>query len=313
MSRPEIAAPPSVLAVREGRDRLIGIALAAGAVIAFSFRPILVKLAYTYVEDPVTLLALRMVFALPFFLAAALWAGRDAALPRLSPGEIAAMAGLGFLGYYLASFLDFLGLQYVSAGVGRLLLFLYPTIVVLLSAAFLGKRIRLGDVGALLLTYVGVALVLSTALGGSQPNLPLGAVFVFGGAVTYAIYLTAGSHLVRRVGSMRFSAYALAAASIVAIVQFLALRPISALHLPGHVYAIMITMAVFCTVIPVFMTAEALRRIGANHVAMIGALGPVSVIVVSYFGLDEVMTPLQLCGAVLVVLGVVMVSAQRTR
>src|SRR5438094_9571492 len=145
--------------------------MAIAGVVCFSLRPILIKLAYGYVVDPVTLLALRMVFSLPFFLAAAAWAGRDRESARVTRGDAWAIAFLGFIGYYFASFVDFLGLQYVSAGLGRLILFLYPTLVVLLSIVFLRKRPSIREIVALGLTYSGIALVLSTLLGDGNANL----------------------------------------------------------------------------------------------------------------------------------------------
>ncbi len=288
--------------------RLVGVALAVAGVMAFAMRPIFIRMAYVYVTDPVTLLALRMIFALPFFLVAAAWTGRDRRRPTLTRRDHGAIALLGFIGYYVASFLDFLGLQYVSAGLGRLLLFLYPTIVVLLSAAFLGKRVMRREVIALVLSYAGVALVLSTALHQDNSEIPMGAALVFGGALFYAIYLVAGSQVIQRVGSMRFTAYALSVASVFCIVQFLLLRPLSALALPMPVYLLMLAVAVVSTVIPAFMISEALGRIGANHVALIGGLGPVTAIVFGYVGLDETMTLLQICGAVLILAGVMIVS-----
>ena len=286
--------------------RAVGIALAVAGVIAFSFRPILVKLAYGYVRDPVTLIALRMVFSAPFFLLAALWQrGNQAPISRRDGWAIAA---LGALGYYFASFVDFLGLQYISAGLGRLLLFLYPTLVVILSWLVLGKRAGARELVALAVTYAGTALVLSQAMGGQNENLPLGAALVFAGAVGYAVYLVFGTQVIQRVGSMRFTAYALLVASALCIAQFLALRPLDALALPWPVYAYAIAMAIFSTVLPTFMTAEALRRIGANQVAILGALGPVSTIFFGFVGLDERMTGLQMVGTVLVLGGVVLVS-----
>ena len=288
--------------------RVVGIALAVFAIIAFSLRPILIKLSYSYVVDPVTLLALRMVFSLPFFLLAALWSRRDGAREPISRRDGFTIAGLGFFGYYLASFLDFLALQYISAGLGRLLLFTYPTMVVLLSLFFLGKRIKGREIVALLLTYAGLALVLSRAMSGQNTHLPLGAALAFGSAALYAIYLVAGSQVIQRVGALRFTAYATIVASVCCIVQFFILRPMSALHMPAQVYGLAIVMALVSTVFPVFMTAEALRRIGANHVAMIGALGPVSTIAMGYFGLEETLTALQIFGALLVLAGVMVVS-----
>jgi len=221
-----------------------------------------------------------------------------------------AVFGLGAIGYYLASTLDFLGLQYVSAGVGRLLLFVYPTIVVLLSAAFFGKPVRRRDVAALAVTYAGVALVLSAAIGGENLDLAAGAALVFGSAVAYAVYLVFGAEIAQRIGAIRFAALALSAACLCSILQFLLLRPLSALALPKEVYALVVVIAAVCTVIPVFMTAEALRRIGANHVAMIGAVGPVAAIVFGIIVLGESMSPVQAAGAALVIGGVVLATVE---
>jgi drug/metabolite transporter (DMT)-like permease len=293
--------------------RLIGIGLAVAGTIGFALRPIFIRLAYTYSADPVTLLALRMLFSLPFFAVIAAWSRRGSTRTRLTRRDHASIAVLGFIGYYAASFFDFLGLQYVSAGLGRLLLFLYPTIVVLLSAAFLGKRIVHREVMALVLCYAGVALVLSNALEHPSADLPLGAALVFGGAVFYAVYLVAGSQVIQRVGSVRFTAYAMMVASVFCIIQFLLLRPLSALAQPMPVYLLMLGVAVVSTVIPSFMVSEALRRIGANHVSLIGGLGPLVAIVLGYIGLDEAMTVLQFCGAALILAGVMIVSVKPAR
>jgi drug/metabolite transporter (DMT)-like permease len=288
--------------------RAWGIVLALVGVVAFSVRPILIKLAYAYVTDPVTLIALRMVFSLPFFIAMALWARRDRARTPLTRRDLWAVCYLGFLGYYLASFLDFLGLQYVSAGVGRLMLFLYPTITVLLSALFLGKYVSRRDVVALLISYAGLALVLSRGFGGENRNLMLGALLILGSAFSYAAYLVSSSQVVARIGSVRFTAYATGVASMLCILQFLLLRPLAALQLPPPVYGLAIAMALGCTVLPVFVTAEALRRIGANQVAIIGAAGPVTTIILGWVGLEERMTLLQIFGAILVLGGVMLVT-----
>jgi drug/metabolite transporter (DMT)-like permease len=286
----------------------VGLALAVVGVICFSIRPIFIKLAYAYVVDPVTLLALRMIFSLPFFIVAALWLRHEGTQRPLAGRELLTVAGLGILSYYLASFLDFLGLQYISAGLGRLLQFTYPTIVVILSALLLGKRVTVRDLIALALTYAGLMLVFAHTLGAEHRDFWLGAALVFGSSTCYAIYLVAGSEVIARTGSMRFTAYAMSAASVVCILQFLLLRPLSALDLPAPVYLYAIGMAVVSTAIPVFMTSEALRRVGANRVAIIGALGPVTAIALGYLGLDEIMSPLQIAGSALVLVGVVVIS-----
>ncbi|HZR68208.1 MAG TPA: DMT family transporter [Burkholderiales bacterium] len=290
--------------------RAVGVAMALTGVACFSLRPILIKLAYAYVVDPVTLLALRMLFSLPFFVAAAAWAGRGERREPVSRRDAGAIVFLGFIGYYFSSFVDFLGLQYISAGLGRLILFLYPTIVVLLSLVFLRKRPSGREWAALALTYSGLAVVMWRAVG-ANANLPLGASLVFASAVGYAVYLVAGSRVVRRVGSLRFTAYAMSVASAFCIAQFLLLRPLSALDLPRPVYGLAIAMALASTVLPVFITSEALRRIGASQVALVGALGPVTTIFFGWVGLDERMSPIQLAGAALVLFGVLLVSLRR--
>jgi len=289
--------------------RAWGVAFALVGVIAFSFRPILIKLAYAaHPVGPVTLLFLRMVLALPFFLAMAWWLRR--AEPRLRARDWAAVVGLGFIGYYLASFFDFLGLVHVGAGVGRLIQFLYPTLVLLLSFLFLHKRPTRRELSALAICYLGIALVVSQQLEATPAGRAFlfGALLIFGSALSYAIYLVAGGQLVQRIGSMRFTAYTMVVATAPAVVQFFVLEPLDALALPGAVWGYVIVMATFSTVLPVFLVAEALRRIGANQFALIGAVGPVSVAITSALGLDEPFTWLQALGGGLVIGGVLLVS-----
>ena len=298
--------------------RAWGIAFALVGVLAFSFRPIWIKLAYavptlsSHPVSPVTLLFLRMMLSLPFFAVVAfLLRGKQ---PRLTARDWWAVAGLGFIGYYLASFLDFVGLQYVSAGVGRLILFLYPTLVLLLSFIFLRKRPGRRELAALVVSYGGIALVLSNRFGSDVEGqfVLLGTLLIFASALCYAVYLVAGSQLVKRVGSMRFTAYTMIISTVPAVLQFFALEPLSALELPAAVWWYAIIMATFSTVLPVFLQAEALRRIGATQFALIGAVGPVSVAATSAIGLDEPFTWVQALGAALVIFGVLLVSLRRS-
>src|SRR5467141_523695 len=247
-----------------GSYRAWGVTFAFIGVLAFSFRPILIKLSYAaHPVTPTTLLFLRMMLALPFFAAIAWWLRGQQ--PRLGARDWAKVAALGFIGYYAASFLDFIGLQYVGAGIGRLILYLYPTLVLLISFLFLHRRPTRRQLGALVITYAGVALILSSqAHGGAEGRLfMLGALFVFASSLFYATYLVAGGELVKRVGSMRFTAYSMAVATAPAVVQFFALEPWSALQLPGKVWLYAILLATFTTVLPLFIQAEALKRIGA--------------------------------------------------
>jgi drug/metabolite transporter (DMT)-like permease len=288
-----------------------GMLFALGGVISFAFRPVLIKLGYEAAPvSATTLLFLRMALSFPFFAAVAAWLRGG---PPIARRDWAGIVALGFLGYYLASLLDFLGLQYVSAGLGRLIMFVYPTIVVILSAIFLAKRPTHREIGALALTYAGIALVMSAKLGAGpeQRLFLLGAALVFGASTCYAVYLVTGSQLVKRVGSMRFTAYTMMVSTVPALVQFAVLETPASLELPGRVWLYALLLALACTVLPVFLVAEALKRIGANHFALIGALGPVTTVLADFLFLEGALTPLQLVGGALVIGGVLLVSVKR--
>ena len=296
--------------------RLRGILFALAGVVSFAFRPVLVKLAYgvTQGAHPIsatTLLFLRMSLSLPFFLAMAWWFRNQAPLARR---DWLGILALGFLGYYLASLLDFLGLQYVTAGLGRLIMFLYPTLVVILSAVFLGKAATRAQLAALAVTYAGIALVLAERLGVAPEHrqFMLGAALIFASAMCYAVYLVTGSQLVMRVGSARFTAYTMIVSTVPAVVQFFALEPLSALDLPATLWWYAILLATACTVLPVFLVAEALRRIGANHFALIGALGPVTTVAADFVLMQGRLSALQILGGALVISGVLLVSVKRS-
>lgn len=284
--------------------------LALAGTISFAFRPVLVKLSYLASSiSPTTLLFLRMTLALPFFLALAWWlrGGR-----KLERRDWLALAGLGLVGYYLASLLDFMGLQYIPAGIGRLIIFVYPTIVVVLSALFLKKKPSKSELLALAVTYAGIALVLSDRLGETpeQRQFLFGAALVFASAVSYAVYLVAGSALVQRVGSGRFTAYTMIASTVPAVIQFALLESPASLDLPGRVWGYVALIATVCTVLPVLCVAEALKRIGANHFALIGALGPVITVCADFALLEGPFGAAQILGAALVISGVLLVSTK---
>lgn len=290
------------------RNAWLGIACALVGSIAFSGKPVLVKAAYQYGVDTTTLLALRMLFAAPLFAMMAWWAGRMT--ERVSAREMAGLAALGFIGYYLGSFLDLAGLQYISAGFGRLILYLYPTLVLLLSAAFLRQPLRAQQLVSLALCYAGIALVFSaeTRPGANLTLTALGALLVFGSAVSYAIYLVAGSRLVHKFGSMRFSAYASLIATGFVFAHFTATRPLQALVVDERVYLLVTILAIFSTVLPLWLMAEGLKRIGANQVALTGCIGPVATMVFAWLFLDEKISVAQMTGAALVLAGVLLIS-----
>jgi len=289
------------------RDVLLGVVFALLAAVGFSAKAILVKLAYLDSVDAVTLLALRMVFSVPFFIGVALWVGRQHAEP-LNTHERMLVLGLGLVGYYLSSFLDFLGLQYISAGLERLILFLYPTMTVLLSALLYQRAIGRKVIAAMALSYAGIALVFMHDIGVKEGSVVLGAALVFASTLSYSIYLVGAGHAIARIGTLRFTAYAMLVASAASLLQFVVLRPLSALDLPLRVYEYSIAMAIFSTVLPVFLLSFAIRRIGSGSASLIGTVGPVSTIYMAYLFLNESISLLQIAGSSLVLAGVLIIS-----
>ena len=298
-----------------GAYRFWGIVFALAGTVSFAFRPVLIKLGYAnHPVSATTLLFLRMTLSLPFFLAMAWWMrSSDQAAAPISRRDWLGIIGLGFLGYYFASLLDFLGLQYVSAGVGRLIMFLYPTLVVILSAAFLKKNPTLRELAALAITYTGIALVLSSQIVSAPENraFVFGALLIFASAMCYAVYLVTGSQLVKRVGSVRFTAYTMIVSTAPAVAQFFILESPASLELPANLWWIAVALATVCTVLPVFLVAEALKRIGANHFALIGALGPVTTVLADFVLLEGALSLAQILGGALVISGVLLVSLKR--
>ncbi|TCV88983.1 DMT family transporter [Sulfurirhabdus autotrophica] len=287
---------------------LVGFTFALLAAIGFSAKAIFVKLAYVYPVDAVTLLALRMAFSAPVFLGLALWFGLNKMSPRLTRNDWFAVVGLGLLGYYLSSLLDFLGLQYISAGLERLILFLYPTIVIILSALYFSHKIDKKTIIAILLSYAGIALVFLQNITLTQTGIVLGSLLVFASTISYAIYLIGAGQSIARIGGMRFMAYAMSVASIATLIQFAAIHPLSKLQLPLQVYELGMAMAVFSTILPAFFLAASIRKMGSGRTSMIGSIGPVTTIYMAHLFLGESITALQIAGSGLVLIGVLSIS-----
>lgn len=282
--------------------------MAIGA-IAFSGKAVIIKLAYRHGVDAVTLLALRMALSAPLFLVLGLWAARREAATPLSPRDRGTIVVLGLIGYYLGSYFDFLGLQYISAALERLVLFLYPTFVVLLSAMFFARKITRRDVVAIVLSYLGIVAVFANDLATQPGNVVLGSFWVALSALFYAAYLIGGGRLVGRVGSLRFATYAGLVSCVAVLAHFAVTRDVGLLiGQPAPVYWLSLLMAVASTVLPIVLTSEGIRRIGASHASIIGAVGPVATIFFGAIFLGESITGIQIGGAALVLAGVLAIS-----
>ena len=297
------AVPPSLA---------VGLALATLGAVAFSGKAIIVKLAYRHGVDAVTLIMLRMLFALPFFLAMSWWASRRTPKqqpPALTRKDVLGIVWLGVTGYYLASFLDFAGLQYITASLERLILYLNPTLVLLLGLVLVGRRIARRQVIGMAISYAGVLLVFGHEVTLQGADVALGAVLVFLSAVSYALYLFHSGEMVQRLGSMRLVGLATSVACLLCIAQFVILRPLeTALAVAPQVVWLSVLNATLCTVVPVMMVMMAIERIGSGLAAQVGMVGPMSTMVMGVLVLGEPFTAWLVGGTVLVITGVFVCS-----
>jgi drug/metabolite transporter (DMT)-like permease len=285
-----------------------GLAMALLGAVAFSGKAIIVKLAYRHGVDAITLLMLRMLLALPFFVVMAWWAGRPragAAAMVLTKRDLLGVVWLGFTGYYLASFLDFAGLAYISASFERLILYLNPTLVLILGALLYRRPISGFQWAGLAISYGGVLAVFGHEARLTGADVGLGACLVFASAISYALYLSYSGEMVRRLGALRLVGLASCVACFFCILQFVVLRPWAVLAtLDASVWWLSLLNATACTVVPVVLVMLAIERLGAGLAAQVGMVGPMSTLVMSAWFLDEPLTPWVLGGTVLVMGGV---------
>jgi drug/metabolite transporter (DMT)-like permease len=287
-----------------------GLTMALAGSIAFSGKAIIVKLAYRYGVDAVTLIMLRMLFALPFFIAMAWWASRGKA--ALTRGDWIGVTGLGVSGYYLASYLDFAGLQYITASLERLILYLNPTLVMLMGWLLYRKTFTRRQVGGMAVSYIGVLLVFGHEVRLEGANVAVGALLVLASTVSYAVYLVYSGQLVQRIGSLRLVGLATSVACVCCIVQFVVLRPMSvAFAVAPEVIWLSVLNASLCTAVPVLLVMMAIERIGPAVAAQSGMVGPIATILMGVLILGEPFTAWIAAGSVLVIAGIFVFSSNQ--
>lgn len=290
---------------------ITGVIICLLGAICFSTKAIFVKVAYRETTvDAVTLLALRMIFALPFFVLSAWWSSSRSDNVKFSIKQLIAVAVIGCVGYYVSSLLDFLGLQYVTAGIERLILFIYPTLVLVISAVFFKTKVRLIQWLAVAVSYVGLVIAFwgEVRFEGNDPDFYNGSLLIFACAITFAIYIVGSGRLIPSIGAAKFNSYAMTFASMAVVTHFFVVSDRSLFNLAGDVYVYSLIMAIVSTVIPSYLIAEGIKRVGSNKAALIGSVGPVSTIIQAYIFLQEPIHALQLVGTALVLVGVLMIS-----
>ncbi|WP_026462322.1 DMT family transporter [Adhaeribacter aquaticus] len=282
--------------------------------VCFSSKAVIVKLAYQYHVDTISLLTLRMAFSVPVFVVTGFFSksNKGAQSGSISSKDYGWLILMGFIGYYLSSLFDFLGLQYISAGLERLILFVYPTLVVLFSYLFLGKPIYPKQYIALGLTYAGVLLVL---LGDvhveSRANIIKGGLLVFASAITYASYLMGSGQLIPKFGTVRFTSYAMTLAALGVFMHYLIAGEHNIMALPTPVYWYSFLMAMVATVAPAYLLSEGIRLVGAGNASIIASIGPISTILLAYVFLDERISFIQMMGTLIVLAGILLITLRK--
>jgi drug/metabolite transporter (DMT)-like permease len=286
------------------KNKSIAYFLALTAAVLFSSKAVLIKLSYQYNIDRLTILTLRLGFAFPVFILINTFRSKKEDAQKVSNQDWMLIIFLGLIGYYLSSYLDFWGLQYISAGLERLILFIYPTITTVLAAMLLKKKISKKQIIAIALAYFGIFISFQDNMSGNE-NIWLGGSLIFFSAVTYALYLIGADKLIPRYGSVRFTSYCMIVSCIAVLIHFAIEQPSSIFNLSWEVYLLGFILSIFCTVLPTYMIGEAIKRIGASSTSILSTAGPVSVIFIAYFVLGEPITVAQIAGTAVVIGGII--------
>ena len=299
-------------------NKALSVSLGILGVLMFSSKAVMVKLAYQYEVDTITLLLLRMLYSLPFYLGVISWhrlrknSHGEPDKITLDARDFGYLILFGFLGYYLASYFDFLGLNYIKAGLERIILFLYPTLVLLISWITLGQKITRQQLLGVIITYLGVVGIFAAELNlSAQDNVWLGGTLIFLSALTYGSYIVGSGWLIPRFGATLFTSYAMVVSCICVILHYLFTTDTPLFELAAEVYIIGLLMAIFATVIPSYLISYSIKGLGANNFSILGSLGPVSTIVLAWIFLDETMTWFQLVGAFVVIAGIFVAEKKR--
>ncbi|MCB1189724.1 MAG: DMT family transporter [Leptospiraceae bacterium] len=287
----------------------LGILFIAISAIGFSSKAILVKLSYRDLSDPITILFLRMLFAFPFFLFMVLKERHKFKKLKLNTKDLWHIFTLGFIGYYLSSLFDFMGLKYITASLERLILYIYPTIVFIIHFLLFKKEIHKNELISLFLTYGGVAFVFMNNSNSKHENKLLGGIYIFLCALTYAWYISGSEKYITKMGSTFFASNILCISSLIVFLHFFVTKDTKVLFaLPLNVWLTGLGMGIFSTVIPVYLVAAGIRMIGSKKAAIAGTIGPVSTILLSYYILDEPISSMELIGSVFIISGVLLIG-----
>ncbi len=299
--------------MQKSRTFVYGVGIGILGIVLFSSKAVMVKLAYQYQVDAISVLLLRMLFSFPFYVVMAFLYRKDISPIKLKRVDYMWLVFFGIVGYYLASYFDFVGLTYIKASLERIILFLYPTIVLLLNKIFLKKKITNIQAGAILLTYLGIIIAFWDEVSMSGTDTYLGGFFILLSAITYASYLVGSGWLIPKFGVMKFTSYAMLISCVCVFIHFSLVAESSVFGHPWQVYFLGFLIAVFATVIPSYLVSASIKMISSSNFAVIAGVGPISTIILAVIFLEEHLTVLQLFGALVVIIGILLVSIKKAK
>lgn len=300
-----------IRSMQKSRTFIYGILLGILGIVLFSSKAVMVKLAYRYHVDALSVLQLRMLFSFPFYVVIAILYRNKQTNNTIVKQDYVWVVFFGFVGYYLASYFDFVGLTYIKASLERIILFLYPTIVLILNKLFLKKQITKIQKGAILLTYMGILIAFWDEVAISGTDTYIGGVFILLSALTYASYLVGSGWLIPKFGVVKFTSYAMLVSCFCVFIHFSLTSNASIFGHTGQVYLLGFLIAIFATVIPSYLVSLSIKMISSSNFAIIAGAGPISTIILAAIFLNEKLTILQLFGALAVIVGILFVSLKR--
>jgi len=299
--------------MKSTKSFVFGIILGLIGIILFSSKAVMVKLAYQYHVDAVSILMFRMLFSFPFYLVIAILYRNKNNGVDLVRKDYLWLVFFGIVGYYLSSYFDFVGLIYIKASLERIILFIYPTIVILFNKLFLKQPVSKDQVFAIMLTYVGIIIAFGHEVTISGHDAYLGGFFILLCAISYAAYLSGSGWLIPKFGVVKFTAYVMVVSCLCVFLHYGITNKIDLLNYPREVYVLGFLIAIFATVIPSFLVSWSIQLISSSNFAVIAAVGPISTIILASIFLNEQLTLLQLLGAFAVIIGISLVSLKKIK
>ena len=288
-----------------------GVLVGILGIVLFSSKAVMVKLMYNYRVDVISALVLRMLFSFPFYILIAYIYRNEKQEITHTKKDYLWVVFFGLVGYYLASLFDFIGLTYIKASLERIILFIYPTIVLLFNKMFFKQAISKKQKLAILITYLGIVITFGTEVSISGNNAYLGGFFVLLSAITYASYLVGSGWLIPKFGVMRFTAYAMIVSCICVFIHFGMVSTVNIFSFPWQVYVLGLLIAVFATVIPSFLVSYSIKLINSSNFAIVAGIGPISTIILAAIFLNEQITLVQFIGVVIVISGILLISKSK--